>query len=321
MSLKYTDKRIVSSILILLIIFVVLVFSPKTIKHTQNLPDSKVTTIVEQNTQTNNVKASIYSSSIATNIDKKIINSFKGSNPDGAVNFDANGMIVIDHDLKRLFDYYFTATGELSMAQIKDQLKLYSQGKLDSFQLTELMNLFDQYSQYLNAYDEFAERMSPDLTQAQRLALISDFRIEILGSDIANAFFAYEESYIAFVLSDSQTDDGHLSEQQMAWLESENNATQYLDTIQENNIFEESQSMNADEIYEYRVEQYGEQAAQRLTQLDTERDQWQQTLIDYNAQRQLIENNMSSMTLMQLHEQYTEQQVRRLSGLWRIKND
>lgn len=318
MTIKLLNKKQLSNILILLIVLLLMFFQFST-KHKSVINYVHDTKLIIATKTDNNESLLVKTKSKRKTVETIIsINSFKGSHVDGIINIDDYGIVIVDHDLKRLFDYFFTATGELTLIQIKDQIKLFANNQLNSSQLYQLLNVFDQYSKYLNSYEKFAQMLSADLSQAQRLALISIFRKDILGYEMAHSFFAEEESYIQFVLSDKQTQDGEWTDQQHNWLVSENNATAYLDTIDENDHFIESETLSTTQVYDYRTEQYGRQAAQRLALLDIEREQWQQIVSDYNQQRQMIETNQSDFTLVQLHDQYSDQDRRRLNGLWRV---
>lgn len=318
MIIKRISNKQLSGIIILLIVLSLMVFY---ISQTDN-PKPKTSEISKLITATkaDNNESLSKEIFVINNVIEPIviISSIKGSDADGGINIDEYGMVIVDHDLKRLFDYFFTTTGELSLVEIKDQLKLFAQMQLDASQLEQLMNIFDQYSKYLSSYESFTQSLPSDLSQIQRLALISDFRIETLGSKMALSFFDEEESYIQFVLSNKQSQNGEWTDQQQNWLVSENNATAYLDTIDENKYFNGSETLTETEINDYRTEQYGQQAAQRLALLDIQREQWQQTVSDYNQQRQLIVDKQSDLNLVQLHGQYSEQDSRRLKGLWRM---
>ena len=251
-------------------------------------------------------------------IDPEQIKSYAGSTPDGAVNLDAYGTVQIDQDLRRLFDYFFTAIGELSLQQIRKQLQLFSQQQLTQQQMQQLLFLFDKYHAYLSSVDQFAAQFSSELSQVERLAILSELRFDTLGADMSNAFFADEENYVNFLLTNKKSHNNDtLSDQQTDWLLAENNATAYQDTVIENRIFNDSQSISEADIHAHRVSEYGAAAADRLTQLDIQRQQWENTVDEYFSQRQLMVTNQGEDSLQQLHDQYTSPAARRLNALWR----
>lgn len=242
------------------------------------------------------------------------VQSYQGTQPDGAVHLDEYGNVVVDKDLKRIFDYYLSAMGELSLDQMRQFLIEYAGAQLSPEQLKQLLDYFNQYYSYLNKADVFSQNLGEDLSLEDKMRLLSGFRNDVLGSEMANAFFADEQDYINFVLSDKKDDD--LPEQQLLWLQKENQATEFHDVVIENQQFNLSGSINSDELYQYRINEYGQDAADRLSQLDQKRAQWQDTVNHYFEQR-----NKGSVSLEQLNSNYTPQEIRRLEALWRIDND
>ncbi|MBL4659235.1 MAG: hypothetical protein JKY19_02685 [Alcanivoracaceae bacterium] len=258
---------------------------------------------------------------IIPSIDPEQIKSYAGSKPDGAVNLDAYGTVLIDQDLRRLFDYFFTAIGELSLQQIRNQLQSFAQEQLTQQQIQQVLLLFDKYHAYLSSADQFAAQLSSGLSQAERMAILSEFRFDTLGAEMSKAFFIDEENYINFLLANKhRQNNDEFSDQQTNWLLAENNATAYQDTVIENRIFNDSQSISETDIHTHRVNEYGADAADRLAQLDVQRQQWKNTVDEYFSQRQLIATNQGNYSLQQLHDQYTSPEVRRLNALWSNRN-
>lgn len=245
------------------------------------------------------------------------VKSYQGSQPDGAINLDENGDIILDVDLKRLFDYYLSAIGELPLDQMRKYLREFATKELNPIQLQQLLDYFDKYSQYLSQSDLFFENINADLSLEEKMLLLSEFRNETLGSAMANGFFSEQKDYIDYVLADKNSED---MDQQQAWLEAENEATEFHDVVLENREFSDSDSMSASEVYDYRVEHYGQEAADRLTQLDQERADWQEVVDDYFQQRLTVLNQSGEQSLSQLNSNYSPEQLRRLEALWRIEN-
>ena len=265
----------------------------------------------------NAIKSAVVSDGETQNL-PTIVHSYAGSNPDGAVNLDDNGLVIVDVDLRRLFNYFLSASGELNQSQILQQLSVFTTAHLNPKQKQQVLQLFDKYRLYLVAVDQFAASLDSGLSQLEVMSLLSEMRVELLGDDMAQAFFNDQEKYLEFVTSHKNTDNAGFSEQQAQWLNSENNATLYLDTVIENNQYLQSSSITQAEIYSQRVEKYGKPAAQRLLQLDSQRQRWQATVDDYFVQRQLLNTDINDVLM--LNSRYTIQDSRRLQALWRIRS-
>ena len=247
---------------------------------------------------------------------QNFVKTYQGTQPDGAIHLDDNGNVIVDKDMKRLFDYYLSAMGELPLDQMRKYLKQYAGEQLNEYQLQQLLDYFDHYQNYLTQADLFSESLDENLNLQEKIELLSKFRVDILGSKMANAFFADEHAYIEFVITDKNNDESE--EQQQAWLQAENRATEFQDVVIENRKLNTSENNNSTEIYQYRTEKYGQEAADRLSLLDQQRAQWQTVVNDYFEQRQQIENHQAALSLVQLNANYSTQEIRRLEALWRI---
>ena len=246
------------------------------------------------------------------------VKTYQGTQPDGAIHIDENGNVIIDKDLKRLFDYYLTAIGELPLDQMRKYLQKLAGEELNPAQLQQLLSYFDQYHNYLTKADLFSQSMGDNLSLQEKMQLLSEFRSDSLGLTMAKAFFADEQDYIEFVMTEKNSDD--LEAQQKDWLQAENQATEFQDVVIENREFNKAENINTTEVNQYRVEKYGLEAANRLSQLDQQRAQWQSVVDDYFQQRKYIENQQGVFSLDQLNSHYTTQEIRRLEALWRIEN-
>ena len=250
----------------------------------------------------------------------QVIASYTGSDVDGAINLDSNGNVIIDTDLKNLFDYFMIATGELSLAQMRQSLLNFAEKNLTIKQMQQLLKIYDKYAAYLASQKSLDARLNENLTQLQQLNILSQYRNDFLGEEMARAFFAEDEDYARFVLENKQVDEEN-SEKQGKWLEAENRATAYQDTLIENRRYEQSNHLTTDEIYANRVQSYGQEAAERLTELDNQRQHWQKLVTNYFDMRQLIENQQTTVNLNQYESQYSSAELKRLRALWRIEHD
>jgi lipase chaperone LimK len=246
------------------------------------------------------------------------VKTYQGSKPDGAIHLDDNGDVIIDKDLKRLFDYYLSAIGDLPLDQMRKYLLQLVGQELNANQLQQLLGYFDKYHNYLTKADKFSHSIGDNLSLQKKMKLFSEFRLNSLGIDMAKAFFADEQNYINFVMTEKVKDE--LVGQKQDWLEAENDATEFQDVVLENREFNKAENINSSEVDQYRVGKYGQEAADRLGQLDEQRAQWNTIVNEYFMQRKQVENQQSTFSLEQINSNYTPQEIRRLEALWRIEN-
>lgn len=244
--------------------------------------------------------------------------SLQGSSPDGAVNITEYGDVQLDKDLHRLFDYYLSMTGEQPIEDIRSLMLNTASDILSFEQLAQLRNHFDRYIDYLKSAEDHADNNLEmlDLTDGlSQLEAISQLRRELLGDDMADAFFAEEESYAKHMMQMQLIGESDApEEQQIKWLNNEDQATAYQDVLIENQQFNDSQ-VNASERMEIRTAAYGEAVAQQLAQLDDSQQQWQTTVNHYIETRSRLQNN--SPALNQFEQNYTPTELKRLQAYYR----
>ncbi|MCX7554131.1 lipase secretion chaperone [Marinicella sp. S1101] len=239
----------------------------------------------------------------------KALSSLYGSQPDGAVNLDANGQVIADDDLHRLFDYYLSAQGETSLQQIKHRLLTVSGDFLSLDQLEQVRDLFDAYVNYLSEADRLSSTLSPDLSLQDRLDAIHSHRIEVLGAELTDAFFADEHAYAMWVIQLDSGELNQLTKQQQHWLNQENNATAYQDVWLENQALSQAGVSQQDRLI-LRSSNYGQEVALRLAELDQQQQQWQQTVSHYISQRTALQGDHNQIA--QLDQQYDDRTLLRL---------
>jgi len=245
------------------------------------------------------------------------VKTYQGTQPDGAIQLDEKGQVIIDKGMKRLFDYYLSAIGELPFDQMRKYLKQFAEKELNRYQLQQLLDYFDQYHNYLNKADIFSRSIVDNLSLQKKMNLLSEFRANSLGKEMAKAFFAEEHEYIKFVMTEKNSDE--FTRKQQDWLQAENQATEFQDVMLENREFNNIKDSDSIEVNQYRVEKYGQEIADRLSLLDQQRAQWQTIVDEYFVQRQQIESQESAVSLDLLNSNYSTQEIRRLEALWRIQ--
>ena len=124
--------------------------------------------------------------------------SLRGSEVDGGVRLGADGRVVADRELRRLFDYFLSRLGERDPARIRADLLawLQAQAQLDAGARSEVLQLFDRYVELQRA--SAALGRSDDL--AADLERLSELRRRELGEALAQAWFGEEEAYAASTL-------------------------------------------------------------------------------------------------------------------------
>jgi len=216
-----------------------------------------------------------------------------GSDPDGAVGLDADGQLRIDLALRRWFDWHRAAAGELDEPALRFRLQHGLAAQLPPWAVAEALSVYDLYLDYLAASDQLAFDADP----MAQLDALRALRIERLGAEIAEAFFADEELAVeARLLLRSIAADPALDEQQRAarLAEVQRRLPPELQPSIELQVAADAERLTA--LYDTagiddsarhaeRSELFGADAADRLAALDRQRLDWQHRIDDFIALR------------------------------------
>ena len=134
--------------------------------------------------------------------------SLEGTEADGAVTADAAGHLIVDIELRRLFDHFLAATGEEPLATIRARIVAALRARLPATAAAEAIAILDRYL----AYRDAARALVPPADPAAGLDQVHDLRAQMFTPAVIRAFFADEEAAISAALARSAVlQDGALS--------------------------------------------------------------------------------------------------------------
>lgn len=251
---------------------------------------------------------------VATETESKSTpNAFQGASVDGAVKTDEQGNLIIDRELRRLFDYFLLATESDPLEKAVERLKKYLQDAVEQPALDQVMTVLDQYLAYKVRLVELEEGMQLANVQgggvsaakmAQHLEDVAQLRRETLPPEVVEAFFGREESHNRYLLSRFQImsntalSDAQKAEQLALLSGSLPPGTRealekpYFHTrLSEQTELMRSSGADESEVRQLRMATVGAEATERLEALDTRRKQWSDRLERYRTERkQILEN-------------------------------
>lgn len=221
--------------------------------------------------------------------------SLRGSQPDGEIDFDADGRLQPSPGLLRRFDYYLSLLGEFALEEIRQLLAAELLAELgDAAKVDAVMLRFERY---LGLRDE-AQGLAALGGLAERLDALSQLRRRWFGAE-ADLLWADEEAYDRLTLARlalrelPETErEARLSELDASRPQAVSAPQALAETALTAEAFERSldaRGLSAAERHAERRAVWGEAAAQRLQALDTERAQWQQRMQHYARSRAAIE--------------------------------
>lgn len=223
--------------------------------------------------------------------------SLRGTETDGGVSLDANGNVVLDLRLRRLFDYYLSLIGERDRAQIRQLLDAYLLDRHGPQHAATVLAYFDRYAAYLQLLADAQLARSSD--PQERLDRVSALRRQALGDAMAAAFFAEEEALAALTLKRMKiAADDRLSPERKSELladldlaagfSARTEADTASDVADQNRSFELQRSTPQQRAAE-REALWGKEAAQRLAELDASRARWDARIDAYLSARSRID--------------------------------
>ena len=230
------------------------------------------------------------------------VRGWEGTATDGELRVDARGRIVIDLELRRLFDYFLSARGVLNEAQITNRLLQQAQQRnFTQIQRDELRELFERYRRYLAALgalqlDSGSLAALRASTQARQ-----QLRRAALGMPMAEAFFADDEAEEGFALARMELlQDRSLTAEQRALrletllsqlppqLRAAERDTQVLAQLDGRVRSLGAAASDPSQLYAARAEVVGAEAAQRLAALDAEDAAWRARMQALESERARI---------------------------------
>lgn len=242
-------------------------------------------------------------------IDKNSVQTYRASNVDGSLRVDEQGNLITDIQLKHWMDYHLSALGELPLDQILAMMRA-EMNLLAEPAKSQAHQMLDNYIAYKDQLAEFDQsgqeiEIADQLNfgdMKSRLDWQKRLRREVFSPEVVSNFWGLDEIIDDYTVAKMDIEKSDLStEQKQAELE-----------LLEQNLPEEVRQRRADtslsvdvqaqeqalidngasdsEIYQLRAEKFGDEAAQRLAELDQQQNDWKQRVQAYNQEKQRIDS-------------------------------
>jgi len=252
-------------------------------------------------------------------------NSLKDVPAPTALGVDLDGMLIIDHRVKTLFEHYLSAMGEEPLENIILRIKydLSQQLKGEAFEASIV--LFEGYLQYRNqlgilkndyAQNHTGSSYNLESVKAMKQS-VQEMRYSFFDEQAIIGLFSQEDEYDEYMMSRAQiTSNSEISqaEKNQALMLIEASAPNWIsqntaksDYFASSRSTEKSMLINGatdNEMYKMRELNYGVEAANRLKDLDFQRRQWKVKLSAYRVELTALftEGNVSDIDSQYLDE-------------------
>jgi len=237
------------------------------------------------------------------------VRSLEDTRPDGDVKMAAAGVLMVDADLPRLFDYYLSAYGEKSLEAIRAEIEAELERRLQPVAAAEAKRILARYLDYKRALLELESH--PQLvggtmeTIRTHLDAKHQVRARFFSEEEAHAMFGFDDDYDRDAVARLEIHQGKaLSAAQkqgrLAALDATlspamreaRDAPLKVARLEELAKTMRTQGSSEDDIYRMRAAAFSPEAAARLAEVDRSETAWKNRVAAYLAERNtLISNN------------------------------
>lgn len=234
--------------------------------------------------------------------------SLRDTEVDGALGLDANGRFLPSREAIRFFDYFLSATGEESAAQIRARIEAEIARRLPPDAARDATDLLDRYLAFRAEGARVADddRVAASADLERRLQWIRELRRKHFGAEFAATLFGDDERAVEIAIEQRRVaSDPSLSPaeraERIAVLEGSmpesarraREAALVPARLAEQERALRENGASAGEIRALREETVGVEAADRLAALDERRAEWERRLAAYRRDRDAIAANAS----------------------------
>lgn len=310
---KYVGVSFVCAALLLVSVFFKLDKSPELNSEASNTPVVKNKVTVEKTVSKQAIK-DIFNTPDLTAEQAAIFHgnlpqSLADSPPPSALDVNAQGQLIINMKVKRLFEFYLSAMGEDTLAECILRIRHDLSEQLSGEPLQTALDLLEGFLQYQNHIgdikNEFVARYDDqtyDLARVREMkSSVRQSRSLFFSEQASTAFYQKEDEYDDYMLKKVaiKTDRSLTAEQRQAqyalldsdspeWLSMQEHQASLVSRVQAQEKSLRENGADEEEIRQLRVKNYGEQAAENLSVLDEQRAQWSDRVTQYRMESESI---------------------------------
>ena len=220
--------------------------------------------------------------------------SLRGASHGVALRSDAEGNLLVQDDILRLFEFYLAAIEEESIEALLQRIQWELASQLQDPARQQANDLLRRYLDYRLALMALPQPTTLDSdTLAAHLQQVDALRQQHFSSVEQTALFAAERAEDAHLLATLQNNESPGSAAEPGEMLSVEQRLQRQQASRDAEVFEQVEQLRASgasagQIYAVREQQLGSEAATALAQLDEQQALWQQRLQVFAAERQRI---------------------------------
>lgn len=152
--------------------------------------------------------------------------SLQGTMVDGGLTQDANGNLILNIQVRDLFDYFLSSVGEISPQDAIAEIRAYAYSHVDEKAAAQAMALLETYLHFKTDVAALMEQSIPPEAQQDESQILANLRYglnqisalrgQYFTADARDAFFADEEAYATFTIDSLSIQQSDLSNTEKA---------------------------------------------------------------------------------------------------------
>ncbi len=220
--------------------------------------------------------------------------SLQGASHGVSLRSDAEGNLLVQDDILRLFEFYLAAIEEEPIEALLQRIQWELASQLQEPARQQATDLLRRYLDYRLALMALSQPTALDShTLAAHLQQVDALRQQHFSAAELTALFAAERAEDAHLLATLQNNERPGSAAEPGDMLSAEQRLQRQQASRDAELFEQVEQLRASgasagQIYALREQQLGSSAATALAQLDEQQALWQQRLQAFAAERQRI---------------------------------
>lgn len=156
----------------------------------------------------NTERPTLAAAAVSTSAPDLTGSSLAGTQPDGDWGVNAQGQLKASRALRQRFDYYLSLIGEMPLASIEAAFRAAAEKDLKEPALGQVLALWGRYVQLQQRSWKHAVNLREPATWSAALTERQIVRRQMLGADVAYAFYGQEEAELQQMLTQVQTGQG-----------------------------------------------------------------------------------------------------------------
>ena len=239
-----------------------------------------------------------------------------------SLSIDQNGILIIDHNVKNLFEHYLSALGEEPLENVILRIKHDLNTQFNGAALDESVELLEGYLQYRNHLgvmkNDYAQSHTGSTYELNAVKMmhqsVREARYSFFDKQAIDGLFSKEDEYDEYMVSRAEivansdlspaekTDSLSLLEASVpSWINQTTEKSERLASIRLASQSLQDSGATDSEIHKLRESAYGTEAANRLQELDQRRQQWKIKLGSYRIELNAL---LAGGNIAEIDQQY-----------------